>query len=286
MNSIDACHVDVHHTLKGTPFLTEPGVVLLSRPEMLSDELATFLAGFDASLEFNDYLSDPVTLSPADALAKTAGQTCYASFGPKRTWNENAGRYFQNIKSSGHGSVLEHATFSMLFYGVSRSLTHELVRHRAGTAMSQISQRYVDGRVLRFVERPEFQSHPGLHTLFMSRIDRAAGEYEDLADLLEVVHRESLEGFKRTERRKIVNQAARASLPNEVEAPIVFSGNCRAWRHMLEARGSAHAEPEIRALFHKVLRILQSQAPMIFSDYRLEPNEQGVDEVATEFRKV
>jgi thymidylate synthase (FAD) len=89
-----------------------------------------------------------------------------ASFGPKRTTNDRAERYFANLSSSGHGSVYEHASFSFLCYGISRSTTHEVVRHRAGTAYSQLSQRYVSGKVLRFVERPEYQEVPALNARF------------------------------------------------------------------------------------------------------------------------
>ena len=67
--------------------------------------------------------------------------------------------------------MLEHATFSFLCYGISRSNTHEIVRHRAGTAYSQLSQRFVSGKVLRFVERPEYRNHPSLHKRFEERIN-------------------------------------------------------------------------------------------------------------------
>ncbi|MBA3474108.1 MAG: FAD-dependent thymidylate synthase, partial [Rubrobacter sp.] len=109
---------------------------------------------------------------------------CYMSFGPRRTTNENAAAYFERLTSAGHGSVLEHASFSFLLYGISRSVTHELVRHRAGVGISQVSQRYVSAAVLRFVERPEYQNDPRLHALFEERADRAAAEYEAMADRL------------------------------------------------------------------------------------------------------
>src|SRR5687767_15694217 len=62
--------------------------------------------------------------------------------------------YLENIKKQGHGSVLEHANYSLLLEGISRSLTHELVRHRAGFAYSQLSQRYVDESEANFVMPP------------------------------------------------------------------------------------------------------------------------------------
>src|SRR5262249_34708354 len=161
-------------------------------------------------------------------------------------------RYFENIKSSGHGSVLEHPCYSFLLYGISRSLTHELVRHRAGTAFSQTSQRFIDGKVLRFVERPEYRNHAMLHADFEASIDRAAEEYARRTGILLAEQKSGerlLSAEDKTDLRKKVQQAARSCLPNETEAPIVFSANLRALRHTIEMRASEHAETEIREVF-------------------------------------
>src|SRR5947209_9432739 len=131
--------------------------------------VAGFLEGFDPSLQFSEYPNDPTKLPDGAQLCKVAGQVCYMSFGSKRTFNEQAERYFNNLKSSGHGSVFEHASFSLLLYGISRSVTHEMVRHRAGLGFSQLSQRYVSGRMLRFVERPEYQADDALHSQCLQR---------------------------------------------------------------------------------------------------------------------
>jgi thymidylate synthase ThyX/transposase-like protein len=127
-----AIHSTVHHTRAGTPYLKSPGVIMLAKPRTNVGGLAGFLKGFDPKLGFIEYLDDPVKLPDSSQLCKTAGQLCYGSFGPRRTTNENAAAYFERLTSAGHGSVLEHANFSFLLYGISRSVTHELVRHRAG----------------------------------------------------------------------------------------------------------------------------------------------------------
>lgn len=102
---------------------------------------------------------------PAQAIAEFAGRICYLSFGPDaglegghrlipgRTTNQE---YLTNILRTGHGSVLEHAVWTFLFEGVSRALTHELVRHRH-FSYSQLSQRYVDESDVAFVLRPRFR---------------------------------------------------------------------------------------------------------------------------------
>jgi thymidylate synthase (FAD) len=127
-----AIHSPVFHTRTGTAYLKAPGVVMLARPRTNVAGLAGFLEGFDPDLRFPEYLDDPTLLPDSSQLCKIAGQTCYMSFGVKRTRNENAAAYIERLTSAGHGSVLEHSSFSFLLYGISRSVTHELVRHRAG----------------------------------------------------------------------------------------------------------------------------------------------------------
>jgi thymidylate synthase (FAD) len=281
-------HSQVHHTGSGTPYLKTPGVVMLAKPQTNVAGLEGFLEGFDPLLRFPEYLEDPTRLPDSSQLCKTAGQTCYMSFGPKRTTNENAAAYIERLTSAGHGSVLEHASFNFLLYGISRSVTHELVRHRAGAAFSQISQRYVSGSVLRFVERPEYQEDDELHLAFEERADRAAAEYEAMAGLL--LERQEggtsmLTADYRTDARKKVQQTARSLLPNETEAPMVFTGNVRALRHIIEMRADAHAESEIRNLALRLFLCLRTVDPILFGDYELGELPDGTYTVSTENRK-
>lgn len=285
-NGFPVIHTPVCHTPLGTPYLSKPGVVMVARTQGDLTGLAGFLNGYAG---FDTYLDDPVPLPQSAQVCKVAGQLCYMSFGEKRTTNAHAEPYFANLKASGHGSVLEHASFSLLLYGVSRSVTHELVRHRAGVAISQQSQRYVSGKVLRFVERPEYALSEALHDLFLKRIDRAASEYEHLASSL--LERQNdgvpiLSAEARTDQRKKVRQTARSMLPNETEAPILVTGNVRAWRHILEMRGSPHAETEIREMAVRVFLCLCQADPILFSDYVLEQLPDGTMSVSTVFEKV
>ena len=279
----------VSATDSGTPYLQTPGVALLAKPNVDIANLADFLGGFAPDLNFPQYLDDPTPLPSAAQLCKTAGQLCYASFAPKRTLNADAARYFRNIRESGHGSVLEHANFSFVFYGISRSVTHELVRHRAGFSFSQISQRFVSGRVLRFVERPEYQVDDVLHRAFLTRIDRAAADYDAIATRLleqQKAGSEILSADAKTDLRKKVQQAARSALPNETEAPIVVTGNVRAWRHFLEMRANPHAETEIRALAFHTYLCLSDVEPLLFEDYRIVALPDGTWSVETDTPKV
>lgn len=284
-----AVHVPVFKTARNTPYLKAPGVGLISMPNVSLEAIKGFLDGFDAELGFGEYLNDSDPLPAAETLCKAAGQLCYMSFGTRRTKNADAGKYFDNIKSSGHGSVLEHANFTFLFYGISRSLTHEFVRHRAGFSFSQVSQRYVSGKMLRFVERPEYQSDPVLHERFIRWIDASAEEYEFRARRLMELQRDGAEimaAEAKTDLRKKVQQAARSCLPNETEAPIVVTANVRALRHFSEMRANIHAETEIRELAFRVYLCLNIVAPLLFGDYKVETLSDGTRGVSTEWRKV
>jgi thymidylate synthase (FAD) len=284
-----ALHSEVAHTEGGTPYLRHPGVVLIAKPNVEIEGLRPFLEGYGPELNFEGYLNDPTALPSGSLLLKTAGQTCYSSFGPKRTYNENAQRYFDNLSSSGHGSVFEHAVFSFFVYGVSRAITHEVVRHRAGTAFSQLSQRFVSGKVLRFVERPEYQDVPVLHKRFEQRIDLLAREYDEVAEELvelQVQGDPRLVAEARTDMRKRVQQAARSVLPNEAETTMVLSANVRAWRHMIEMRTDQHAEREIRDLYFRIFLCLRLLEPMLFGDYEIESFADGTYGAATDWRKI
>jgi thymidylate synthase (FAD) len=282
-------HAPVQHTSNGTPYLTKPGVVVLARPQTNLAGLAGFLSGYGEDSPFPEYLNDPTHLPDSAQLCKTAGQLCYMSFGRKRSYNADANRYFDNLKSSGHGSVFEHANFSLLLYGISRSVTHELVRHRAGVGVSQQSQRYVSGRMVRFVERPEYAIDEVLHGQFLQRIEHASEEYATITERILGMQKSGtqlLSAEERTDLRKKVQQTARSVLPNETEAPIVVTGNARAWRHIISMRANAHAETEIREMAVRIFLCLYLTDPILFSDYTLEQLPDGTLAVKTEFEKI
>jgi thymidylate synthase (FAD) len=189
----------------------------------------------------------------------------------------------EHILEVGHGSVLEHAVWNFIFTGVSRTLTHELIRHRAGWAYSQLSQRYVDESVGEYVEPDCIADNPRLHRLWLESIAQSHQSYMKLSEELQEAFREEPD---KTLRRKLARQAARSVLPNATETKIFVSANARALRHFIELRASRHAEVEIRKLAVKVLEIMKKEAPHIFGDYQLSPLPDGTFEATTEHRKV
>src|SRR5215831_18010056 len=220
------------------PFITKPKVYVLGRQVVAADELARFLN--DEGLLF----STDTSLA-AEVLAEVAGRTCYMSFGKGRRSNRE---YLDNILSSKHGSVLEHAVWNVLITGVSRSLTHELVRHRAGFGYSQLSQRYVDESDARYVVPPLYQENEELRARWQKTIDCVRQAYVELAAATAQYVGEKHPQMAPRDRRKWARQAARSILPNACETKIFVTGNSRAWRHFLELRGSVHADTEIRLL--------------------------------------
>jgi len=233
---------------------------------------------------------DSDTDVPAQAIAEFAGRICYLSFGPDaglegghklipgRTTNQ---AYLTNILRTGHGSVLEHAVWTFLFEGVSRALTHELVRHRH-LSYSQLSQRYVDESEVAFVLPPEIPPEGESFELFRKSCERAL---EDYRTLLAMIEEQVKDEPSATLRRKRARQTARSLLPNAAETKIVVTGNARAWRHFIELRASESAEAEIRILAIKVLRALQEQAPNLFGDYTIR-DAGGFEVAETQYRSV
>jgi thymidylate synthase (FAD) len=254
--------------------MIEPAVYLVGRQIVDQGEIQRFLADEEIT-----WTSD--TKVASEQLIEVAGRTCYMSFTRPRPGGNAA--YIRHLLEVGHGSVLEHAIWNFIFTGVSRSLSHELVRHRAGWAYSQLSQRYVDESVAEYVEPDCIEEDPELHGLWVACISQSHDAYVKIVEKL-------MERFKdepdKTLRRKLARQAARSVLPNATETKIFVTANARALRHFIEMRASRHAEVEIRKLAIKLLDLMQKEAPHIFSDYQRTALPDGTYEATTPHRKV
>ncbi len=214
-------------------------------------------------------------------LCEVAGRVCYMSFAKPRPGGNNA--YLKHILEVGHGSVLEHAAWNFIFTGINRAVTHELIRHRAGWAYSQLSQRYVDESIADYVEPDCIADDPELHALWVKTILQTHQAYIELSEKLTAKFSDEPE---KTLRRKLARQAARSVLPNATETKIFVTANSRALRHFIEMRGSRHADVEIRKLAIAVLKVMQREAPNLFDDYELISLPDGTYEASTSFRKV
>jgi thymidylate synthase (FAD) len=167
-------------------------------------------------------------------IVEFAGRHCYRSWLKGREQDE----YLQNLIDQGHHSVLEHVSYTFAIQGVSRTLSHELVRHRVGVAISQESQRYVDASDINFVVPPALIAHNDKVDMktFERACEYALEEYKYL--------QESLSHLP----KKQANEAARAVLPGCVETRLVWTANLRTLRHFFDVRGSEHADAEMQRL--------------------------------------
>src|SRR3989441_4288669 len=198
-------------------YVSKPKVYLMGRQSVVEEEMARFLQ--DEGVVFT---TD--TNLAAEVLAEIAGRTCYMSFGKGRKSNKE---YLENILTSKHGSVLEHAVWCLLITGVSRALTHELVRHRAGFGYSQLSQRYVDESDARYVVPPLYQENDVLRQKWQQTIECVRKAYVELAEATANYVQERHPEMAPRDRRKWVRQAARSILPNACETKIFVTGNGR-----------------------------------------------------------
>lgn len=216
------------------------------------------------------------------ALAEFAGRSCYGSWNKPNPATATNASYLQHILDVGHLSVLEHGVVTFYFTGVSRSLTHELVRHRH-FSYSQLSQRYVPERDAAMVEPAVIAQDPELHEAFVEATDASVRAYTRLLAGLE---RKFADEPNATLRRKQARQAARAVLPNATETRIVVTGNYRAWRHFIAMRATIHADVEIRALAVECLRQLQRVAPNAFADFTITTLTDGTEMASSPYGQV
>lgn len=268
-------------------FYENCNVYVIGTNRILNQNLEDFLFDeYDTSnnmllSRMNRWASDFV---PSD-IAEIGGRLCYMSFDSGR---KDPQVYLDHIKDVGHGSVMEHCYFNLLISGVSRTLTHELVRHRAGMAFSQLSQRYVDSSSVGFVIPPEMLRYDDTSTALRLSFKKCCEDCLHTYQTLLNVKSSSLEKEEpdATLRKKRARQLARSVLPGCTETKILVSANGRAIRHFLEMRANKAAAFEIRRLAVKIYKELSKIEPRLFSDYKVITLEDGTKALDTEWRKV
>lgn len=219
-------------------------------------------------------------VSDGEALVEFAGRSCYESWDkPNPATATNMG-YIKHILEVGHLSVLEHSSITFYVTGVSRSLTHEQVRHRH-FGYSQLSQRYVDpgnkGSDTGPVLPPLYDGDEVAQAIALKAWEAARGFYEEL-----IQHsQEKNPGLPRKEYR----QAARSVLPNLTETRIVMTANYRALRHFFHMRCALAADIEIRTMALDMLEQCQTLAPSVFADFVVKEDTQGNKYAESEFHE-
>ncbi|MEK7668039.1 MAG: FAD-dependent thymidylate synthase [Gemmatimonadota bacterium] len=247
--------------------LRAPRITLIARPQFVEPK--------HLAVEWSGEATD------GERLAEYAGRICYMS--QANPAKRSTAEYLENIKKQGHGSVLEHAVYVLLIEGISRSCSHELVRHRAGFGYSQLSQRYVDESQAAFVVPPAILGDAALEADWLAQVTAAQEAY---VRAVEGLMKRYAWVEDRVHRRKMAREAARAVLPNATETKIVVSANVRAWRTLLELRCGEGAEQEIRRMAVAILRVLQGEAPLFFSDFEIYRAEDGAEAARVAYHKV
>ena len=256
----------------------DPKVFLVGETRIVEDGLQGYL----------DHVGAPSwnTNAPSDAekLCEVMGRLCYRSFEPGLNPNVTRVRqgndvYLGNIVDVGHGSVLEHGFMNFIFADVSRVVTHELVRHRAGTAISQESLRFVRlDKLSAYVPTHIRESEQGME-IFTKTYEQLEAIQQQLAEVYDI------DNEKKFDVKKKLTSAFRRMAPDGVATTIGWSCNFRTLRHVIEHRTDRHAEEEIRFLFAKVYAVVNERYPNMFADYEVEMID-GFPEVKTKHRKV
>lgn len=240
--------------------------------------------------------------SDCACLIETAGRCCYDSLGSGRPSAE----YHQHIKEVGHGSVTEHAVINFYLDNISRGCTHELVRHRAGCAISQRSTRYVDESGSPWIlhpllerllddptlndrlgrERPDLGLSPyTLKGTIGHGIDLAKKAYDTVVAVLQA---ELIKGgVDKFTARKQARGAARGLLGNALCTSMVWSANIRALRTVIEQRANPAADAEIRVLANRIYEEASKVCPEYFDDYEKVACPDGIGYgLTTKYRKI
>ncbi len=198
----------------------------------------------------------------ADKICEMSTRLCYLSFEKGRDSKE----FFENIFEMNHTSTIEHAVWTLIIAGVSRSFTHELVRHRAGFSYSQLSQRYVDEADTAVVMPPLIQEQEErIQDYWRDTMAAHLLEYrflveENLKHLMTL----NVGGvISKTELRKRAREAARSVLPNATETYISVTANARAWRWFIELRGGAGADREMQKVAVAVYEVLKKESEFL-----------------------
>jgi thymidylate synthase (FAD) len=251
---------------------TTPSVFLIARPSIDLEGMRAYLrdVGGESWLELRlgDQDRDRAVTSDGrgggELLVEFAGRACYRSWEPGLNPNVTKIRtdkreYFANILRSGHGSVLEHANYSFALHNVSRVATHEIVRHRAGSAFSQESLRYVRLADIGFRVPPALE---GVRERVLSLVEQLEEFQREGAGALGI----DAEGVP-FHVKKEVTSALRRLAPIGLSTDIIWTANVRTLRHVIEMRTDPGAEEELRLIFDQVARTMQSEAPELFQDF-------------------
>jgi thymidylate synthase (FAD) len=181
--------------------------------------------------------------------------------------------YLQHLIDQGHESVLEHAVYSVVADGISRGLSHQLVRHRAGFSYSQLSQQYHDETNAEFAAPLGLGHSSNAHRVWRSAVNNAKDAYAVLMG--DIARSKYASHLSRKERLRAIRSLARGVLPNATVTTLVITGNARAWRHLLKIRGAISGDPEMRTFCAQLFNLLRRETPDLFRGFEIKRDRLG-----------
>lgn len=299
-----------------------PWAKVVSVPHVLEDVVEEYakahhmddlLASMDTPLGrmYNDLLNnhaDPDNNEDADILAELSGRMCYRAFGKGRRSSE---AYLNHVIEDRHGNVFIHPNFSIIITGVSRGLTHQLVRHHVGSGPSQESQRFVtaigdEGEftplayqktravvpplLMHIIETEKKAADPSDPIHRDDYIHPLLKQFEDeFSQAIEIYDRRRLSfkahveaSFPESQKsffKKRANEAARGYLPQDTETRLMWTTNVRAAFNLFDRRGNIHADLEIRRLTVMLLKEIKKYAPKSFASFDVFIDEDGFESI-------
>lgn len=257
----------------------EPVVIKLAETKLDENGVREFASRYGAT----DWLNRvrPAQQNDGEFLIELSGRACYKSYGVGLNPNiskirEDSGEYLTNVLAKGDGSVLEHATVTFAFLNVSRVFTHEAVRHRAGTAMSQESLRFVRPREIALWLPPDLET---VSKEFQETVQEITRRYHMLES--------RFDWDKMTfEQKKRVTSALRRILPDGIATNLVWTANHRTIRWVIQMRTDPSAEVEIRKVFGQVAEICIRDYPLLYADFQRSQLPDGTSQYVPKFSKV
>jgi len=207
-------------------------------------------------VELIEMSKDPVEIIYSAARQCYSSEYAFEIFEKSKKIDQKKKEIFvREIVKSGHESVLEHVKFTFAIEGVSRALTHQLVRHRI-SSYSQQSQRYVNAEDFNYIIPPSIERDEILKKNFIETMENLKKVYKTLIKRYKEI---GIEGEE-------ANQDARYILPNAVETKIVVTMNARELLHFFRVRCCSRSQWEIRGLAYKMLKICQENLPSVFEN--------------------
>lgn len=215
--------------------------------------------------------------SESERLIEFAGRICYLAFGERQHTSSNK-EYIAKLVRQRHESVLEHSSATLLVTNISRSLSHQLVRHRAGFSYSQLSQQYVEESDATFATPRPFAGTDDLASIWQESIDASKAAYIKLINAMEAAGVGA--DLSAREKARLRRSVARSVLPEATHTILVMTGNVRAWRNLLAARGDIAGDLEMTEFCVKALEQLRTFAPDCFPEYVVKSRADGREYVA------